>query len=102
MVRERVAVRKWYGIVIQKLPCKMGCGGKRAENSPQGRRFLPPFHRYLHTGGKSSRCKVSTKSGGCRAKLRIVMCTSEHARRDVRCSHVSTESGAYHEQKVIH
>jgi hypothetical protein len=31
-------VRKW---------CKMGCGGKRAENSPQGRRFLPPFHRYL-------------------------------------------------------
>jgi len=22
------------------------CGGRGAENSPQRRRFLPPFHRY--------------------------------------------------------
>ena len=25
----------------------LGCGGKDAENSPQRRRFLPPFHRCL-------------------------------------------------------
>ena len=30
-----------------KLLCKMECGGKRAECSPQGRRFLPPFPRYI-------------------------------------------------------
>src|SRR5256714_6165749 len=25
----------------------MECGGKRAENCPQGRRFLLPFHRHI-------------------------------------------------------
>jgi RNA-binding protein NOB1 len=29
----------------------MECGGKRAECSPQGRRFLPPFHRYIDNNG---------------------------------------------------
>ena len=32
---------------ISKLPYKMECDGKRAESSAQGRRFLPPFHRYI-------------------------------------------------------
>ena len=46
-VQERVAVRERMAEVVRyctsKLPCKMECGGKRAENSSQGRHFLPPF-----------------------------------------------------------
>jgi len=34
-VRERVAVRKWYGIVIQKLPCKMGAVESVQKTAPK-------------------------------------------------------------------
>jgi hypothetical protein len=49
---------------------------------------------------KSSPCKVSVKSGGCRAKLRIVMCPRSTAgiRTGVGCNHVSTESEVYYER----
>jgi hypothetical protein len=34
--------KKW----LKRPDAWVGCGGKGAENSPQRRRFLPPFHRY--------------------------------------------------------
>jgi hypothetical protein len=32
----------------------LGCGGNDAEKSPPRRRFLPSYHRYLHTCGLPS------------------------------------------------
>ena len=49
-VRERVAVRKWYGIVIKKLPCKMGAVESVQKTAPKVAVFCHLF-RYLHTGG---------------------------------------------------
>jgi hypothetical protein len=60
VVRGRTAIRgeddgaEVIRYCTSKLPCKMECGGKRAEYSPQGRRLLPPFHRYIDNNGLCS------------------------------------------------
>ena len=61
-VRERVAVRKWYGIVIQNCPARWSAVESVQETATKVAVFCHLLHRYGDTGGFLTNGTVATHS----------------------------------------